>query len=225
MGLTYSDYLRLPDLLGQRHPRSTEHDELLFITVHQSCELWFRQILTELIAARDDMLAGESYTPRQRLRRCHAIERVLAGHFDVLDTMAPPDFLRFRGALGSASGAQSTQFRQIELLSGRCKREPTVWDGFLAVLTKAGFLVATKADRAEAYQEIAANRADHDALWELAEALLDHDQAWSMFRQRHILTVERQIGRRPGTAGTSGATSLTGRDRFYPELWELRSEL
>jgi tryptophan 2,3-dioxygenase len=225
MGLTYSEYLHLPDLLGQRHPRSSEHDELLFITVHQACELWFRQILTELTAARDGMLDGESYVPRLRLRRCQAIERMLAGHFDVLDTMAPPDFLRFRGALGSASGAQSTQFRRIERLSGWCDREPTVWDGFLAVLAKSGFLVATGAERAGAYREIAANRADHEALWELAEALVDHDQAWSMFRQRHILTVERQIGRKPGTAGTSGAAGLTGRDRFYPELWELRSKL
>ncbi len=130
---TYSDYLRLPELLGQRHPRSTEHDELLFITVHQACELWFRQILTELTAARDDLLAGDSYLPRTRIRRCHRIERMLAEHFDVLDTMAPPDFLRFRDALGTASGQQSAQYRQIEQLSARSTREPTLWDGFLAV--------------------------------------------------------------------------------------------
>lgn len=225
MSLTYSDYLRLPDLLDQLHPRSAEHDELLFITVHQACELWFRQILTELTAARDAMLAGDTYPPRLRLRRCRTIEQVLAGHFDVMDTMAPPDFLRFRDALGSASGAQSTQFRRIELLSGRDDREPTVWDGFLTVLAKAGFPVESKADRTEAYRVIAGDRAEYEPLWELAEALLDHDQAWSTFRQRHIQTVERQIGYRPGTAGTSGAESLAGRTHFYPELWELRSEL
>ncbi len=222
---TYSDYLRLPELLGQRHPRSTEHDELLFITVHQACELWFRQILTELTAARDDLLAGDSYLPRTRIRRCHRIERMLAEHFDVLDTMAPPDFLRFRDALGTASGQQSAQYRQIEQLSARSTREPTLWDGFLAVLVKAGFTVETRAERSMAYREIATNRPDHEALWELSEALVDHDQAWSMFRQRHLHTVERQIGRRPGTAGTSGADALGGRARLYPELWELRSEL
>jgi tryptophan 2,3-dioxygenase len=225
MTLTYSDYLRLPDLLDQRSPRSGEHDELLFITVHQACELWFRQIITELAVARDDMLAGESYRPRLRLRRCYTIERVLAGHFDVLDTMAPPDFLRFRDVLGSASGAQSTQFRQIERLSGWDDREQTVWDGFLVVLAKAGFSVATKEERVDAYREVTANRADHEALWELAEALVDHDQAWSMFRQRHMYTVERQIGRKPGTGGTAGAEALGGRAHFYPELWELRSTL
>jgi tryptophan 2,3-dioxygenase len=218
--LTYADYLRLPELLGQQQPRTAEHDELLFITVHQACELWFRQILSELAATRDDMLGGETYRPRLRLRRCATIERMLAAHFDVVDTMAPPDFLRFRDALGTASGAQSTQFHQLERLSGR-----GVWDGFLAVLAKAGFSVETRAERAEAYREIANNRPEHESLWELAEAMIDHDHAWSMFRQRHVHTVERQIGRKPGTAGTSGAAWLSGRSHFYQELWELRSEL
>jgi len=220
MRLTYSDYLRLPDLLDQCRPKSAEHDELLFITVHQACELWFRQILTELTTAQDDLLAGETYTPRLCLRRCATIERVLAGHLDVLDTMAPADFLRFRGALGSASGAQSAQYRRIERLSGRC-----VWDAFLEVVAKAGFPVATPAERADAFREIATDRREHESLWELAESLVDHDQAWSLFRQRHVHTVERQIGRRPGTAGTSGAPDLMGREHFYPELWELRSVL
>jgi tryptophan 2,3-dioxygenase len=225
MRLTYSDYLRLPDLLDQRRPRSAEHDELLFITVHQACELWFRQILTELTAARDDLLAGETCPPRLRLRRCATIERLLAGHFDVLDTMAPADFLSFRDALGSASGAQSTQFRRIERLSAGSESEPGVWDGFVAVLAKAGFPVATRAERGEACREIALDRREYGPLWELAESLVDHDQAWTMFRQRHVHTVERQIGRRPGTAGTSGAPGLVARGHFYPELWELRSVL
>jgi tryptophan 2,3-dioxygenase len=223
--LTYDDYLCLPGLLDQRRPRTAEHDELLFITVHQACELWFRQILTELTAARDDMLAGETYSPRLRLRRCGTIERLLADHFDVIDTMAPPDFLRFRHALGTASGAQSAQFRRIELLSARDSREPTVWHGFLAVLAKVGFPVATRTERADTYREIAGDRTVHESLWELAEALIDHDHAWSMFGQRHLHTIERQIGRKPGTAGTSGVQRIPGRDRFYPELWELRSEL
>jgi tryptophan 2,3-dioxygenase len=218
--LTYADYLRLPELLGQQRPRTREHDELLFITVHQACELWFRQILAELAGARDDMRAGETYLPRLRLRRCGTIERMLAAHFDVVDTMAPPDFLRFRDALGTASGAQSAQFHQIERLSSR-----DVWDGFLAVLAKAGFAVETRVERAKAYREIANNRIEHESLWELAESLVDHDHAWSMFRQRHVHTVERQIGRKPGSAGTSGAAWLSGRGHFYQELWESRSEL
>jgi tryptophan 2,3-dioxygenase len=225
VSLTYAEYLRLPELLGQSRPRSGEHDELLFITVHQSCELWFRQILVELTAARDHMLAGEGYPARLRLRRCHAIERLLLGHFDVLDTMAPPDFLRFRDALGTASGTQSAQFREIERLSGPGTEEPTVWTGFLTVLGKAGFPVGTKLERLAAYREIANDRAANETLWELAEALVDHDQAWSMFRERHVQLVARQLGRKPGTAGTAGAPGLTGRDYFFSELWELRSAL
>lgn len=225
MPLTYGDYLCLPELLDLSHPRTGVHDELLFITAHQSCELWFRQLLTELVDARDDMLVGESYTPRLRLHRCHVIERMLVGHFDVLDTMHPTDFLQFRDALGTASGAQSTQFHRIERVSGRTGDEPTLWDGFLAVLAKAGFAVDTREDRCAALREIATDHADHEALWALAEALVDHDQAWSLLRQRHLHTVERQIGHKPGTAGTRGAPALGDRGHFFPELWDLRSTL
>lgn len=248
--LTYTEYLRLPDLLDQQRPKAAPavHDELLFITVHQTCELWFQQLLAELTDARDRMLAGEVRLPRLRLRRCHGITGVLRQHFDVLDTMPPQDFLRFRDVLGTASGAQSTQFREIELLSGstdprlvrdtgapeaelaRLRRrlgEPTVWDGYLAVLAKAGFPVATRDERLAALREVAGDRDVHGALWELAEALLEHDQAWSAFRFRHVLTVRRQLGARPGTGGSSGASHLAGHqtDPFYPELWELRTQL
>jgi tryptophan 2,3-dioxygenase len=246
--VTYGDYLRLPELLAPQHPRSTPpaHDELLFITVHQAYELWFRQMLTELTDARDRLIAGESHLPRLRLRRCHVIERLLLEQFDILDTMAPQDFLQFRRALGSSSGAQSAQFHEIELLSGskdrrglrlcrsgteaerrRLRRrlsEPTLWDGFLTVVANSGFTSTTKEDRMAAYLEIARNREDHTALWELAEALIEHDQAWSALWSRHALTVQRQIGMKPGTAGSTGGAYLTSRldRRFYPELWELR---
>src|SRR5205807_6150045 len=117
---TYGDYLRLPDLLAQQCPRSTPpvHDELLFITVHQTYELWFRQMLIELTDARDRLMRGETYLPRLRLQRCHVVERLLVSQFDVLDTMSPFDFLQFRHGLGSSSGIQSVQFHEIELLSG-----------------------------------------------------------------------------------------------------------
>jgi tryptophan 2,3-dioxygenase len=217
--VNYSEYLRLPSLLSQCVPRSTEHDELLFITVHQTCELWFRQILTELNAASNDMQAGETYPPRLRMRRCHAISRMLAAHFDVLDTMTPPDFLRFRDTLGTASGAQSKQFHQIEALSRH-----GVWDAYLTALAKAGFPVATQSERLATYREITMNRRENESLWELTESLIDHDQAWSLFRLRHAHTVERQIGHKPGTAHTQGVKTLT-RPHFYPELWQLRTEL
>jgi tryptophan 2,3-dioxygenase len=249
--LTYGAYLRLGELLDQQVPESDPpaHDELLFITIHQVYELWFKLLLSELTDARNRMLDGESYLPRVRLSRCHAIERVLVQQVDVIDTMTPQDFMVFRTKLAPASGFQSTQFREIEFLSGlkdpgylarfrglsdaerdRLQRrldEPSLWDGFLAVLAKEGFDVASSDSRAAALLDIAADRARHGPLWDLAEALVDHDQAWSLWRARHVLMAERQIGTKAGTGGSAGGAYLRTRIelRFYPELWELRSRL
>jgi tryptophan 2,3-dioxygenase len=249
--LTYSAYLRVADLLAQQVPQSSPaaHDELLFITIHQVYELWFKLLLSELTDARDRMLAGEAYLPRVRLARCGAIERVLVGQVDVIDTMTPQDFLVFRDRLAPASGFQSSQFREIEFLSGlkdpgylqrfrglsqedrdRLQRrldEPSLWDGFLAVLAAEGFGVGTAPERVTAYLAIAGDRRRYGQLWDLAEALVDHDQAWCLWRARHVLMAERQIGTKPGTGGSAGGAYLRSRIglRFYPELWELRSRL
>jgi tryptophan 2,3-dioxygenase len=212
-------------------------------------ELWFKLLLSELTDARDRMLAGESYLPRVRLERCHTIERVLVGQVDVIDTMTPQDFLEFRTKLAPASGFQSAQFREIEFLSGlkdpgyldrfrgltaeereglrRRLAEPSLWDGFLSVLVKAGFPVGTAEERFSAYAAIAHDRERFGPLWDLAEALVAHDQAWSLWRARHVLMAERQIGTKPGTGGSAGGAYLRSRIdlRFYPELWELRSRL
>jgi tryptophan 2,3-dioxygenase len=249
--LTYGGYLRLADLLAAQVPESDPpaHDELLFITIHQVYELWFKLILAELTDARDRMLAGESYLPRLRLDRCLTVQRVLINQIDVIDTMTPQDFLRFRTKLAPASGFQSVQFREIEFLSGlkdpdfptrfrglnEAERqrltarlvEPSLWDGFLAVLARAGFPVGTVDDRFRIYATIAHDQAQYGQLWDLAEALLAHDQSWSLWRARHVLMAERQIGTKPGTGGSSGGSYLRPRVelRFYPELWELRSRL
>ena len=113
--LSYGSYLRVPELLDQQVPISDPpaHDELLFITIHQVYELWFKLLLWELGDARDRMLAGEDYLPRLRLQRAHAVERVLIEQVDVLETMTPQDFLAFRASLAPASGFQSVQFREI----------------------------------------------------------------------------------------------------------------
>jgi tryptophan 2,3-dioxygenase len=249
--LTYGSYLRVAELLEQQVPESdpAAHDELLFITIHQVYELWFKLLLWELTDARDRMLAGETYVPRVRLERSRAIERVLVGQVDVIDTMTPQDFLAFRNKLAPASGFQSSQFREIEFLSGlkdpsylrrfrglsegersRLQQrldEPSLWDGYLAVLVKAGFAVDTAEERFDAYAAVAGDRERHGQLWDLAEALVDHDQAWSLWRARHVLMAERQIGTKPGTGGSAGGTYLRSRVelRFYPELWEMRSRL
>ena len=249
--LSYGSYLRLNELLAAQVPLSDPpaHDELLFITIHQVYELWFKLILAELTDARDRMLVGETYRPRLRLERCLAVERVLVHQVDVIDTMTPQDFLEFRNNLAPASGFQSIQFREIEFLSGlkdpdfvrrfrgltASQRErlgarlaePSLWDGFLAVLRHAGFSVETPRERFEAYEKIAGDRSSYGPLWDLAEALIGHDQAWSLWRARHVLMAERQIGTKTGTGGSSGGRYLRSRVhlRFYPELWELRSRL
>jgi tryptophan 2,3-dioxygenase len=249
--LTYGEYLHLGDLLNAQLPESDPpaHDELLFITIHQVYELWFKLLLHELTDARDRMLAGETYLPRTRLERCQAIERVLVGQVDVIDTMTPQDFLAFRNKLAPASGFQSAQFREIEFLSGlkddgflrrfrglsdveRTRlaarlAEPSLWDAFLVTISKAGFEIQTVEDRFSAYLVIARDRERYGQLWDLAEALVAHDQAWSLWRARHVLMAERQIGTKPGTGGSAGGAYLRSRVelRFYPELWEMRSRL
>jgi tryptophan 2,3-dioxygenase len=249
--LTYNRYLRVPELLSQQVPESDPpaHDELLFITIHQSYELWFKLLLHELSDARDRMFAGESYLPRVRLERCRAIEQVLVHQVDIIDSMTPQDFLVFRNILAPASGFQSAQFREIEFLSGlkdpafldrfrglsaeeksalkRRLDEPSLWDGYLALLGAHGFDVDSSEERFAALVTIANDREKYGALWDLAEALIAHDQAWSLWRARHVLMAERQIGTKTGTGGSSGSAYLRSRvaTRFYPELWELRSLL
>lgn len=261
---SYDGYLRLPVLLEQQHRLGppTAHDELLFIAMHQVCELWFKVLLYELTDARDRLLAGDALVPVRRLRRCHEIERLLIEQVRLLDTMTPQDFAEFRPALGTASGAQSAQFWEIEVLSGlreprwgetrlgpadltrlhRRLAEPTLWDGYLTMLARAGFDLSTPQLRRAAYAQLGcgpAGAADPRArragppspvdqtLWtlnELTEALIDHDQAWWTWRARHAFAAERQIGAHRGTAGSDGGSYLWSRAavRFYPELWAAR---
>ncbi|MGI8695918.1 MAG: tryptophan 2,3-dioxygenase [Mycobacteriales bacterium] len=249
--LSYGSYLRLPELLGDQRPESDPpaHDELLFITIHQVYELWFKLLLHEIDSACGAMLAADAYTPRLRLARALAIERVCVDQIDVIETMTPQDFLAFRSLLAPASGFQSVQFREIEFVSGakdpayvdrlgdatdveraRLRRrldEPTLWDGYVSLLAGAGFPVRSAPQRQAALTSVSRDRGSYGGLWDLAEALLGHDQQWAVWRSRHVLMVERMIGRKSGTGGSTGAPYLATRLglRFYPELWELRSHL
>ena len=249
--LTYGSYLRVSELLDQQHLESDPpaHDELLFITVHQVYELWFKQLLHELTAARDDMFAGELWRARHLLRRVVTIEDVLIRQIGVLETMTPQDFLVFRDRLAPASGFQSVQFRELEFLSGakdpgylhrfrgltdaerdRLERrlaEPTLWDAFREVVQAAGLRADDDAALTASLLRVAGDRATYGDVWELAERLLDHDANAAMWRSRHVLMVERQIGTKSGTGGSSGAPYLRSRLglHYYPLLWDLRSHL
>jgi tryptophan 2,3-dioxygenase len=231
------------------------HDELLFIIVHQTYELWFKQLLHELTAVRDAMLPGpagdgsKTWLARHLLHRVHVIERLLVSQIDVLETMTPQDFLEFRAALAPASGFQSVQFRELEFLSGAkdpdfIRRfrsltqdehdrltarlaQPSLWDAFVDLLAASGLLVGDDKQILASLVSVARDRPHHDDLWQLAEDLLTHDELAGLWRARHVQMVERQIGTKSGTGGSTGAPYLHRRVplRYYPLLWELRDSL
>jgi tryptophan 2,3-dioxygenase len=237
--LSYGSYLRIPELLQLQEGLSEEHDELLFIVAHQVYELWFKVVLDELEATRARIESDDIFFARHHLRRVHVIERLLVEQIEVLETMSPQDFLAFRSQLAPASGFQSVQFREIEFLSGlkdpkylariegspdemsrlhRRLDERSVADAFHTLVERRG---------SPALLTIFRDREHYGDLFDLCEALIDHDEAFAHWRARHVLMVERQIGSKPGTGGSSGAQYLrsTLGKRFYPELWEVRSQL
>ena len=249
--LTYGSYLQLRKLLDAQHLESDPpaHDELLFITIHQVYELWFQQLLHEAGTARDAMTAGRLWWAKHLLTRVHVIERVLIDQVDVLETMTPQDFLEFRQRLAPASGFQSVQFRELEFLSGakdpryvdRFKgltdeenqrlrqrlEEPSLWDAFLEVLRARGLPAGTDDEVQQSLRTVAHTREEYADIWAVSDALLQHDELAANWRARHVTMVERMIGSKSGTGGSSGSTYLRSRLalRYYPLLWGLRSEL
>ena len=236
--VTYSSYLRVADLLGlQQEPRA--HDELLFVVLHQSHELWFKLVLHELDDATRLITEDRFPAAETRLRRIVTIMRQLVAQWDVLGTMAPAGYLEFRHALEGGSGFQSAQWREVEFASG-LKDESYAGSSFLSPAEVARLRARLDAPTlADAFRDALARfgvddvldvlrgRSDLALLTMLAETLLDYDEAVGHWRHRHVLAVERQIGLKPGTGGSSGAAYLrsTLTRRFFPELWEARTRL
>jgi tryptophan 2,3-dioxygenase len=236
--LSYASYLKVSELLSLQAGRTQAHDELLFIVVHQVYELWFKVLLHELEAVRSSLDADDLSQARHYLNRVKVIEQLLIEQVAVLETMRPVDFLDFRSELAPASGFQSVQFREIEFLSGLKDRgylklvesaeerailearlnAPSLWDAYKDVLARRG--IRGPAD-------VYADQARQRDLFDVSEGLLDHDEGFREWRSRHILMVERQIGDKPGTGGSTGVAYLqsTLNKRFFPELWEVRSQL
>ena len=209
---TYGSYLELDALLALQRARSKpEHsDELLFIVVHQSSELWFKAILHDLdglIAALDAREAGQALW---RLQRINTLMRIVASQLTSLEALPPQHFAQFRGYLGTSSGAQSKQFRAMEATS------ETIEGHFLALLD------AERVRVDELYLGPGPT-----VLFFLAEALLEYEQLFEHWRFTHVQVVERVIGPSiGGTGGSLGARYLrnTIEERFFPKLWEVRSK-
>jgi tryptophan 2,3-dioxygenase len=217
----YSGYLRIDDLLQLQHPLTPgAHDEMLFVIVHQSYELWFKLLLHEVAKAQAELDAGRPQAAIGPLQRTTAIDRLLLQHLDVLETMSPDGFMEFRDPLAPASGFQSTQFRTIEAES------PRLYDAF-----------ATCAELPDGHDERVSALADlyrdhlddprRALLHQVAELLLDHDELVALWRHHHTLMAAREIGSRHGTGGSRGVEYLQGTQgkRFYPDLWEVRAAL
>src|SRR3954454_19489850 len=249
-GITYADYLHLDELLSAQKPLSNLHDEMLFIVIHQTKELWMKEMLHELkFAVR---LIGEDRFGEacKALARVGRIQAVMTLSWDVLSTLTPVDYLKFRDVLGTSSGFQSAQFREIEYRlglkdprflehyaadSGAHSRlqsaieEPSLRDVAIDALARAGFDVGDRSVEAlaDAWLQVYRDADRWFELYELAEKLVDIDDALAGWRHKHVLTVERIIGSRRGTGGSPGASYLrsTPDKRVFPELWALRTDL
>ena len=248
--MTYGGYLSLADILAAQHPISDHHDEMLFIVIHQTKELWLKQMLHELdlaIALVDRDGFALAYKAMSRISR---IQSVMTLSWDVLATLTPVDYTAFRDVLGTSSGFQSVQFRELEYRLGikdprflehypdgseahaRLKAAldaPSLRDASHAALERAGFDLGDRSEEAlgEAWLEVYRDADRWFDLYQLAEKLVDLDDALAMWRHKHVLTVERIIGNKRGTGGSAGAAYLrsTLDKRAFPELWSMRTGL
>lgn len=258
-GLTYGSYLALDELLSAQRPRSSHHDEMLFVVIHQVTELWLKLSLHEITGVLHQLEKDELDPAFKMLSRVARIQGQLILSWDVLSTMTPFDYMSFRDELQQASGFQSHQYRKLEFLLGNKNRahlevhrgvpetyreleealvRPSVYDASLKVLAKRGLAIpADRVDRdwSEPYEphpEVEAawlavyrDPKQYWDLYELAEKLVDLEHKFQQWRFAHMKTVERIIGRRRGTGGSSGVSYLQKALQlsFFPELWSVRT--
>jgi tryptophan 2,3-dioxygenase len=259
--MSYADYLGLKDLLACQRPLTEQHDEMLFVVIHQASELWIKLCLHEVKAAIRQVQADELGPAFKMLSRIARVQVNLIQSWEILSTMTPFDYASFRASLGKSSGFQSFQYRMLEFRMGNknpdmarvfesdpdlqvqvhtALNEPSIYDVSLALLAKRGLPIPEdKLDRdfsepyvedhrvTDAWRIVYRDAKKHWDLYELAEKLVDLEYRFHLWRFSHMKTVERIIGTKPGTGGTSGvsylkkALDLT----FYPELWAVRTEI
>ncbi len=254
--LTYNDYLKVDGLINLQKPLSepAHHDEMLFIIIHQAYELWFKLILHELDVAIENMGKKEVLRAQHFIKRCVEIQKVLVQQIHILETMTPIEFLAFRENLMPASGFQSVQHREIEFMAGMkderylkfFQNKPEVLErlrkrlegedlssAYLKLVKASGYDVPIKdtPENREAilkgikaiYQDPSKNL----PLYLLSESLVDFDQGLSLWREHHVRVVERVIGFKHGTGGSSGVEYLRSQTskKAFPYLWEVRGLL
>ncbi|MDR0808858.1 MAG: tryptophan 2,3-dioxygenase [Gemmobacter sp.] len=259
--MSYGDYLGIDTILDAQHPQTGAHDEMLFIIQHQTSELWMRLALHELDAARACLAASSARPAFKMLARIARVLEQLNSAWDVLRTMTPSEYTRFRDGLGQSSGFQSWQYRLIEYAVGNrnpamlkphahrpdlmAKLEaelarPSLYDEALRLLARQGLPVPQEVLERDLRQAWTAHpgvqavwetvyRAPeaHWEAYELAEKLVDFEDYFRRWRFNHVTTVERIIGFKRGTGGTSGVQYLRRmlEVELFPELWHLRTSL
>ena len=259
--MSYGDYLHIDTILDQQHCLSEAHDEMLFIIQHQTSELWMKQVLHEMNAARHALELEDLPNTMKMLSRVSRILEQLNNQWDVLRTMTPADYTQFRDTLGMSSGFQSYQYRMIEYIFGnrntnmlkshehtpdaynKLKEElarTSFYDEVIGLLFKVldGNSIATPRSQLDVPHEpnseimarwkiVYENIGQYWSLYELAEKLVDIEDYFRRWRFNHVTTVERVIGFKRGTGGTSGVQYLRRmlEVELFPELWHLRGEL
>lgn len=248
--LSYNKYLKVPELimLQQTLSEPPSHDELLFIIIHQTYELWFKQILHEIDATLEWINEGRLFRANHSLRGVVSIEKILVTQIHLLESMAPIGFLEFRDKLNPASGFQSMQFRELEFVSGAKDEKilntfknddfafgrlterfskPSLADAFWEYAARNGHTVDTPENRVGTTVEILSHPEKYAELYNMQDLLIEHDQLIISWRYNHILMVERMLGMKAGTGGSEGVGYLmtTLSKKFYPEIWEARTHL
>lgn len=259
--MSYGDYLHLDALLSHQTPQTDIHDEMLFVIQHQTSELWMKLAIHELAAAREALRSDDIAQMFKMLARLSRIFEQLNNAWDVLRTMTPADYTRFRDALGKSSGFQSYQYRMIEYVLGNRnpnmlkphQHVPEVRKILAAELARpsfydevVGYLFQTVDGHSDNLPEpvldaphennpviqakwkmVYENIESYWTLYELAEKLVDLEDYFRRWRFNHVTTVERIIGFKRGTGGTSGVQYLRSMlsVQLFPELWDLRGEL
>jgi tryptophan 2,3-dioxygenase len=261
--LSYGGYLCLDRVLDAQKPLSVPevHDEMLFIIQHQTSELWMKLVIHELRAALTHLRQDDLGPCQKMLARIKHIQKQLTEQWSVLETLTPSDYMKFRDVLGSSSGFQSAQYREIEFLLGNKNAQyvkvfdydptlhrhltdtlnaPSLYDEFLRHLARHGHAIPAEClnrdwslpyERREAvitaFERIYENTEAHWEAYHFCEQLVDIEVNFQQWRFRHLKTVERIIGYKPGTGGSSGVAFLKkALDlSFFPELFEVRTRI